>query len=224
VITKPQKKLIAIASETPLIRDNFWLSGGTALSEFYLNHRTSRDLDFFTDEKDGFKASVREFMQYAQDKGVPLTADNISATFARLTGSLDGELIKVEFCVDAPFRFLPTSETDLGIRVENSVDIACNKLSALYDRSEIRDFVDVYLIHRELYSLDKLIPWTKEKHGGFDNYMLALAFQKIKRIPDDFPLFPVTSKPLDKKKLRKLFLTYAGRLIKEPFEAKPYSA
>ena len=223
MITEPQKKLIAIASEAPLIKNHFWLAGGTALAEFYLKHRKSRDLDFFTDSREDFKTAVREFESTAQKTGIELDVDKKTDTFARYTCTIDDEAIKVEFCVDAPYRFQPTVESPLGIRVENSIDIACNKLSALYDRFEIRDYVDVYFIHKEMCGLDKLIPWAKQKHGGMVNQYLAIAFNRIKDVPEDFPMFPDILKHLDKKDMRETFLRYAARLINEPFEARPYS-
>lgn len=223
IITEQQRKLIDIVYETPLARETFWLAGGTALGEFYLKHRQSRDLDFFTDKKEDFKTAVREFQNTVQKNGIALNLEKTAATFARFTGTLNGEQVKVEFCVDSPYRFQPTTNSSLGVKIENSVDIACNKLSALYDRSEIRDFIDVYFIHKEMYNLDNLICWAKQKHSGMDNCMLAIAFQKINQIPDDSPLFPEMLKPLDKKDMRETFLKYAVRLIQEPFEARKYS-
>jgi len=32
------------------LNENFFLTGGTALSAFFLQHRYSEDLDFFTDQ------------------------------------------------------------------------------------------------------------------------------------------------------------------------------
>jgi hypothetical protein len=223
VITEPQKKLITIASETPEVKEAFWLAGATALAEFYLQHRRSNDLDFFTAEKEILRAATREYQANADKKRIPLKLELKGGNFARFTGSLDGELVKVEFCVDSPYRLAPTTESAYGIQVENSIDIACNKLSALYDRFEMKDFVDVYFIHKEICELDDLIPITKQKHGGVENHMLAISFQRINKIPDDSPLFPKMLKPLDKKDMRQTFLRYAARLIQEPFEARPYS-
>ena len=222
VITKPQRTLIAIATEAPLIKEFFWLAGATALAEFYLQHRTSQDLDFFTAEKEGFKTAVREYQSEAYKKSIQLQLEIKGGTFARFTGSIDDEFVKVEFCVDSPYRFEPTVSSKYGIQVENPLDIACNKLSALYDRFEMKDFVDVYFIHKEMYVLDELIPIAKQKHGGMENHMLAISFQKINKISDDSPLFPKMIKQVDKKNMRETFLSYAARLIKEPFEAKPY--
>jgi hypothetical protein len=50
IITDLQREILTIFSE---IHDSkmFYLTGGTALAEFYLGHRKSFDLDIFTTEK-----------------------------------------------------------------------------------------------------------------------------------------------------------------------------
>ena len=39
---------------------NFYLTGGTALGRFYLNHRFSEDLDFFLNKSDEFADLIRD--------------------------------------------------------------------------------------------------------------------------------------------------------------------
>ena len=50
VLTPLQENFIHLFSETTL-KDTFFLTGGTALSAFYLQHRISEDMDFFTEEE-----------------------------------------------------------------------------------------------------------------------------------------------------------------------------
>jgi predicted nucleotidyltransferase component of viral defense system len=50
ILTDLQKEILLIFSKIP-DSNNFYLTGGTALSEFYLGHRKSFDLDIFTIEK-----------------------------------------------------------------------------------------------------------------------------------------------------------------------------
>lgn len=47
VLSKNQKDIFTIISKDKIICDNFYLTGDTALAEFYLHHRLSEDLDFF---------------------------------------------------------------------------------------------------------------------------------------------------------------------------------
>ena len=56
ILSQNQKDILAIISKDKLICDNFYLTGGTALAEFYLHHRLSEDLDFFSENEFYFKA------------------------------------------------------------------------------------------------------------------------------------------------------------------------
>ena len=49
ILTPLQKKFLTQLGASPL-REAFFLTGGTALSAFFLEHRFSEDLDFFTEE------------------------------------------------------------------------------------------------------------------------------------------------------------------------------
>ena len=51
ILTPNQQLLLEHASQSKVITDTFYLTGGTALSEFYLQHRLSEDLDFFSEEE-----------------------------------------------------------------------------------------------------------------------------------------------------------------------------
>lgn len=43
-----QRDVLARMALDPTVADHFFLTGGTALSVFYLHHRSSEDLDFFS--------------------------------------------------------------------------------------------------------------------------------------------------------------------------------
>ncbi|MBU2577550.1 nucleotidyl transferase AbiEii/AbiGii toxin family protein [Patescibacteria group bacterium] len=51
ILTPFQKSIFEALCRDKFIIQNFRFAGGTALSEFYLKHRYSEDLDFFTDEE-----------------------------------------------------------------------------------------------------------------------------------------------------------------------------
>jgi predicted nucleotidyltransferase component of viral defense system len=52
-----QDKILRIVAST---KNNFYLTGGTALSRFYLNHRFSDDLVFFVNGESDFLLQVDE--------------------------------------------------------------------------------------------------------------------------------------------------------------------
>ena len=51
ILSENQKKFLKLLSEEKSICANFYLTGGTALAEFYLHHRLSEDLDFFSEQE-----------------------------------------------------------------------------------------------------------------------------------------------------------------------------
>lgn len=97
----------------------------------------------------------------------------------------------------------------MGIQVENPVDIACNKLSALFDRAEPKDFVDVYFICQEVLPFDELVEKTKEKHLGLDDYWLAVALQRVEQVE----ILPRMIKPVTLEELKHFFLDQAKKRI-----------
>lgn len=51
ILTKGQKIILDELIQNNYLRENYYLTGGTALSEFYLHHRYSDDMDFFTEKE-----------------------------------------------------------------------------------------------------------------------------------------------------------------------------
>lgn len=56
-----QKQLLIKLFSTEFIKNNFFLTGGTAFSVFYAGHRRSRDLDLFLLKKIDLLEYVRVF-------------------------------------------------------------------------------------------------------------------------------------------------------------------
>jgi len=53
--------------------------------------------------------------------------------------------------------------------VDSLVDIASNKLLALFGRATLRDFIDIYfLIKKGFFTGEELIEKAKKKDPGFD--------------------------------------------------------
>ena len=126
VLTKFQEKLLREISVTP-IKDNFFLTGGTALSAFYLRHRFSEDLDFFTQIPAGVVAAVPVLRKVAGRLSANLEIRRSFNTF--LEGSFtftEGEIIRIRFAEDAPYRLEPTVfNKEYGARVTHPF---CNYL------------------------------------------------------------------------------------------------
>ncbi len=51
ILTPRQIAFLEFLGEEEFVRNNFYLTGGTALAAFYTHHRYSEDLDFFSEDE-----------------------------------------------------------------------------------------------------------------------------------------------------------------------------
>ncbi|MBI3266274.1 MAG: hypothetical protein HYZ67_04365 [Chlamydiae bacterium] len=145
-----------------------------------------------------------------QSHSFPVEVTRVFESFGECYIIFQNERIKVQFAHDSPYRLEPkVFVEEYGLYIDNLTDISCNKLSALFDRFEPKDFVDVYFIHKEKMPLETLIPLAKKKHVGFDEYWLARAFFRVKQIE----FLPRMIKPVTQDELKDFFLSYAEKLV-----------
>lgn len=212
ILTPLQKDVIRGLRQEPLFRD-FFLTGGTALSACYLHHRLSEDLDFFTPVLQNVARMPSVMARLAKKMHLDLLAGRRFTTlFECDLQTPRGDCVELDFALDMPNRLAPLRfHKTLRIAIDNPLDIACNKLSALYERAEAKDFVDVFWITRRLFPLDHLLTKTRQKYPGLDSYGLAMAFFRVKAI--DF--WPRMVRPFSSEGLRRFFLRQAERFAKD---------
>lgn len=210
ILTPFQIQLLKAIGKSPL-HENFYLTGGTALSAFYLQHRYSEDLDFFTPNPNGVILVAPTLQNIAQNMNLELNFTRTLGSFLEcfISNGVE-EQVKMDFAHDTPYRLQPTVlNSAYNIYVDNQVDIACNKLSALFDRAEPKDFVDVFFICHELLPFTKLKPLAQQKHVGMDDYWLAIAFQRVQQIS----FLPRMIKPITIPAMQTFFLNIAKELM-----------
>lgn len=211
VLTALQEDFLFTFSKTPL-KDIFFLTGGTALSAFYLGHRISEDMDFFTEEE-GQVARVMPLIQdiVAELKG-ELDVKRSFRSYIEVFITRGEELLRCDFAIDSPFRLgEKVFKGEYGVYVDNALDISCNKLSALYDRGDPKDFVDAYFIDREVIPFEKLVEEARKKYIGLDNYWLAVSLARV----EDFSVLPRLLKPVTIEELKSFFRQKAQWLMKK---------
>jgi hypothetical protein len=202
LLTQAQLEILKTFLELPDAK-RFYLTGGTALAEFYLGHRRSFDLDLFTTERGiilPFSRAVGE--RFAQKFSVKVVRR--LETFAEFELGWRGELIRVQFAYDTPYRFAPPVKTTLAW-VSNYQDLVVDKLLAFFGRAEPRDAVDLYFIlsEEDFWELTEL---ASKKDPGFDLYWLARALEKVKDFPNELERWPVEMvQSLAPIKLKELF-------------------
>lgn len=152
----------------------FFLTGGSALGLFYLDHRHSYDLELFTsDEVDG-KEVQNLVLRVASQIGAECQAVRTAPDFHRfrLTRGEEREIIDV--VVDrAPQLDTEKARFD-GIRVDTLREILANKLTTLLSRTELKDVVDLYFLEQAGHDILYAIPDAQAKDGGWEPAMVSM--------------------------------------------------
>lgn len=124
----------------------FYLTGGTALSRFYLQHRYSDDLDFFVNNESNFLKLV-DLLILNLNKEFKVKVIIKSDTYASL---MVNDILKVDFVNDVPFRYGSLNKMQIFSSVDNLENILSNKLSALISRDEAKDVIDIWAITKKI--------------------------------------------------------------------------
>jgi len=104
-ITAFQKEvLISLANISDM--SYFYLTGGTALAEFFFGHRRSYDLDFFTHEEGLIIPFSRIVESYLRSK-YTLHIIRRFGSFLELEVQRESDIVRLHFAYDSPFRFDP---------------------------------------------------------------------------------------------------------------------
>ena len=131
-----------------LYDQRLYLTGGTALSRFYFQHRLSEDLDFFT-TTDDLKLIANDLRLRLIAQGYEVEIKKLDIYFARFYVLHAGATLKVEFVKE--FHLIdPLIQTEHGIYINSLEDIGANKITAFEDRAAIKDIVDLYYITQRL--------------------------------------------------------------------------
>ncbi len=160
ILTPNQKDFLHKFTKSEL-RDVFRLTGGTALSAFYLEHRLSEDLDFFSTEKvplpflEGFLKSLDNVTEISFTRLFDRNLFNLKIK--------DGSSLKVEFTAYPLVNIEEYVAID-HLRIDSFLDITVNKLCAIADRSDAKDYVDVYCVLKNSdFPLKELIGLAEKK-------------------------------------------------------------
>ncbi len=212
ILTTLQREILSAFRELP-DADRFYLTGGTALAEFYLGHRRSFDLDLFTTER-GLVVPFSRLMEGEfRRAGLIVNPVRRLETFAEFEIGKGGDSVRVQLALDSPFRFAPPEDTPI-IPVNDYRDLVVDKLLAFFGRAEPRDAVDLFFILRE-EDFWELADLAATKDPGFDLYWLARALEKVQDFPDELHRWPVeVVLPVDPVELKARFHRLALEIMK----------
>lgn len=211
-LTPLQKEFMEILASLP-DKENFYLAGGTALAEYYLGHRLSFDLDYFTGTENLVLPLSYQIETACQKRGLSLKVVRRFSTFVELLVEKGDESLKIDLALDSPYRLEPPVISRQGIYVNDYSDLRVDKLLAYFGRSEPRDAADLYFIMQK-EPLDPLLEQAAQKDTGFDPYWFAIALNRCENFPDEIERWPVKMlQPLDPRVLKRTFLDLAVKLL-----------
>jgi predicted nucleotidyltransferase component of viral defense system len=173
-----QDKVLRILEKLPV---DFYLTGGTALSRAYLDHRYSDDLDFFTNQNSKFEHQVEIFIEAIKFEKIKFEISVTGDSFTRLFVHEKNHVIKIDFVNDVAYRTGNPIPTRLFYKTDNIPNILSNKLTAL-SRHSAKDVVDlVYIGLNYNFNWVEMIKEASEK----DIWINAVEAAKIL---DGFPM------------------------------------
>ena len=151
-----------------------YLAGSAALA-LYLGHRSVRDLDLMSPVLRLRSVDRRDLLQelLGMDPACRVETARDGFLYTRMAGDVGLKL----FYYPYP---LVDSETDYrGLSVASPVDLGLMKLGAIISRGTRRDFIDLYLLCREI-PLTDLLDASAAKYGHVRDFFL----QALKGLSD----------------------------------------
>jgi predicted nucleotidyltransferase component of viral defense system len=156
----------------------FYLTGGTCISRFYLEKRYSDDLDFFTNQSRRYSFAVKN-IKIALQKIFNLSVEVESKDFTRF--KIDG-ILQVDFVNDMACRYKEPLLNEKNFLYDNIENILSNKITAVMGRDNPKDIFDIFLIWK-YYNFDwKDILAAAHEKAGFTNEELVI---RLKSFPKE---------------------------------------
>jgi len=186
ILTPTQKKFLNLFSSEKTLSGRFYLTGGTALAEYYIPYRLSDDLDFFSEDEIHLQ-EITTFIRSVK-KNLGYTSVDVSTSFNRNLIFLEfntNETLKTEFTY-FPFPRIEKPKKNNGLYIDSPVDIAVNKLFTIYQKPRSRDFMDLYMILKQYkFTLEDILKKTRIKFDWHMDYIqMGTQFMEVMELKD----------------------------------------
>jgi hypothetical protein len=165
----------------------FYLTGGTAISRGYYNHRYSDDLDFFVTNDERYKDYADKIISELENFGfiIDKSKDFIKApalTSLKVKRPDRDTLLKIDLVNDSVIHFGDIENTSVFYKTDNIRNILSNKLGALfrYAAKDVADIREISLHNK--FSWTDLIAEALQKDAGVQLDLLA---EVVKGMPEE---------------------------------------
>jgi hypothetical protein len=147
------------------------------------SHRQSQDIGVFHATVKSLNQAATQDAAVLQANGYALEWVEQQQSLHRATVSKGGHSTKMDWAYDSAFRFFPVQpDPDFGF-VLHQLDGATNKMLALAGRGELRDYLDVLFLHRNILNLGALAWAACGKDVGFTPQFLIEEAQRLAHYP-----------------------------------------
>lgn len=160
ILTKEQLEMLPLLKS---FKEKFGLVGGTAIA-LHIGHRRSIDFDFFSAKK----------FRNSDIHGIILRNRNVEKIFMNRPGeeyTIKTDGIKMTF-FHFPYKIPFPEKLDHFVRMPNLLTLAAMKAFALGQRAKWKDYVDLYFIIRDHYSISEISKRAEQLFGGGFNEKL----------------------------------------------------
>ena len=203
-----QDKVIPAFQNTP-----FYLTGGTALSRGYFNHRYSDDLDYFVNDHSDFQRiaerQIEKIRKIFDEINIAAKDKNSYRIF------VSKEKLKIEMINDVPCHIGKlVNHPAIGV-LDSKENILANKLTAVIDRSLPKDIVDIYFLLKDGLSIKQALTDASSKAAGITPLLIAkiLAEFDYEIIRDEIKWVAPVSQQIIRQYLTKISLAIAEGTI-----------
>jgi len=161
-----QDQVLSVFSDSP-----FYLTGGTALSRGYYQHRYSDDLDLFVNDHNDFERLLLRYISVLSKQFTPFEIAIRDDSFCRVF--VGKEQLKVEFINDVPSHIGTIIDHPVLGRLDSRENILANKLTALADRAHPKDVADIYYLLNDSLSIKQALTDADSKAAGITPLLIA---------------------------------------------------
>ncbi len=211
-----QLQTLTLIAAEQYFSETFYLSGGTALASWYLSHRESYDLDFFSERPFDYEKIRRWFHQQEKELGYSTIRfdDDYGFLMCYLRYS-DNSILKVDFNNYAASR-LKSGLTWKGLSIDSEYDICVNKLRTIAVSPRTRDYVDLFFILKEnKYPFAGILKDVKIKfHEEIDVLQIVHNFLAVEQSSD----MPIMLVPFQKDEMVKFYQKISDSLKSSIFK------
>jgi len=213
ILTKEQKIILGEFKKDDWLSSLFYFTGGTALSEFYLQHRLSDDLDFFTQGTFDSEPVFAAVNSWSKKHGFTIELKSHGLVYTYFFKFKGGKTLKVDFA-RYPYPSIEKPKVSGNLKIDSLYDIAANKLLTINQRTNVKDFVDLYFLLKKFNFWQLKDGVIAKFNMELDLNYTAVDFMKV----DKFESLPRMLKKLELSTVKEFFRNQAKRWAELTFK------